>query len=181
QGLLERHALAGELALDGSIRPAPGALAMAEGARRLGLRGLGIAASAAAQATLVGGIEVRPLESVASLRDLAAGGVARLAADPGGEVLRDAARAEDLADLRGQPGLRRALEVAAAGGHSVLLLGPPGAGKTLAARRVPGLLPPLGREEMLEVVRIAGACGEHVNGRRRARPFRAPHPTASAR
>src|SRR5262249_20222983 len=80
QGLLERHALAGELALDGSIRPAPGALAMAEGARRFGLRGLGIAASAAPQATLVDGIEVRPLESVASLRDLAAGEIAPLAA-----------------------------------------------------------------------------------------------------
>jgi magnesium chelatase family protein len=181
QGLLERHALAGELALDGSIRPTPGALAMAEGARKLGLRGIGIAAGAAPQATLVDGIEVRPLESVASLRDLAAGEIPPLPAHREDALLPDAPGGEDLADLRGQPGLRRALEVAATGGHSLLLLGPPGGGKTLAARRLPGLLPPLGREEMLEVVRIAGACGEHVNGSGPTRPFRAPHHTASSR
>jgi magnesium chelatase family protein len=179
-GLLERHALAGELALDGSIRAAPGALAMAEGARRLGLRGIAIAGGAAPQATLVEGIEVRPLENVASLRQLAAGEIPALSPDRDTPP-PEAATADDLADLRGQPGLRRALEVAAAGGHSLLLLGPPGGGKTLAARRLPSLLPPLGQEEMLEVIRIAGACGEHPNGGRRSRPFRSPHHTASAR
>jgi magnesium chelatase family protein len=179
RGLLERHALAGELALDGSIRPAPGALAMAEGARRLGLRGIAIASGAAPQATLVDGIEVRPLENVASLRELAAGEIPPLPTTEDDDP--ETVTGDDLADLRGQPGLRRALEVAAAGGHSLLLLGPPGGGKTLAARRLPSLLPPLGREEMLEVIRIAGACGEHLNGNARPRPFRAPHHTASAR
>jgi magnesium chelatase family protein len=86
----------------------------------------------------------------------------------------------DLADLRGQPGLRRALEVAAAGGHSLLISGPPGAGKSMAARRLPSILPPLGPEEALEAARVASACGRSVEaavaGRR---PFRAPHHTVS--
>ena len=89
--------------------------------------------------------------------------------------------APDLADLRGQPALRRALEVAAAGGHSLLLVGPPGAGKTMAARRLPSILPPLDPAEAVEVIRIASACGRPLEpltaGRR---PFRAPHHTVSA-
>jgi magnesium chelatase family protein len=86
----------------------------------------------------------------------------------------------DLADLRGQAGLRRALEVAAAGGHSLLVTGPPGAGKSMAARRLPSILPPLGREEVIEAARVASACGRPIEpvlaGRR---PFRAPHHTIS--
>jgi magnesium chelatase family protein len=180
-GLLERHALAGELALDGSIRPVSGALAMAEGARALGLRGIAIGAGSAREAALIDGVEVRPLEHVSQLGALAEGTIPPLERElkPGpGSDDGDA----DLAELRGQPGLRRALEIAAAGGHSMLLVGPPGGGKTLAARRLPSLLPPLVREEALEVIRIAGACGAgSVNGAGPARPFRSPHHTASAR
>jgi magnesium chelatase family protein len=180
-GLLERHALAGELALDGSIRQVSGALAMAEGARALGLRGIAIGAGSAREAALVEGVEVRPLEHVSQLGALAEGTIPplerRLKPD------RQADEGDtDLAELRGQPGLRRALEVAAAGGHSLLLVGPPGGGKTLAARRLPSLLPPLGREEALEVMRIAGVCAtESLNGTAHRRPFRSPHHTASAR
>jgi magnesium chelatase family protein len=87
----------------------------------------------------------------------------------------------DLADLRGQPVLRRALEVAAAGGHSLLMVGPPGAGKSMAARRLPSLLPPLSPEEAIEVVRVAGACGRPIRqASAGVRPFRAPHHTISA-
>jgi magnesium chelatase family protein len=181
-GMLARHALAGELALDGSIRPVSGALAMSEGARGLGLRGIAIAAGSAQEAALVEGVEVTPLEHISRLGGLADGTLQPLErgaeADPAPVPDEEA----DLSELRGQPGLRQALEVAAAGGHSMLLIGPPGGGKTLAARRLPSLLPPLGREEMLEVVRIAGACADgSMNGKGYRRPFRSPHHTASAR
>jgi magnesium chelatase family protein len=83
----------------------------------------------------------------------------------------------DLRDLRGQAGLRRAIEVAAAGGHGLLMIGPPGSGKSLAARRIPSVLPPMASEEILEVARIAGACG--AGPLRAERPFRAPHHTVS--
>src|SRR5690606_4985114 len=86
----------------------------------------------------------------------------------------------DLADLRGQGHLRIAVEIAAAGGHGLLMIGPPGAGKSLAARRLPSVLPPLAGEEVLEVARIAGACGIGDGQISSARPFRAPHHTVSA-
>jgi magnesium chelatase family protein len=183
-GVLERYALAGELALDGSIRPVPGALAMAEGARALGLRGIVVAPADAPMAAVVEGLEVIPLDHVVQLRALGEGQVEPLPPEQALDLTVEgpaSAEAEgDLADLRGQPALRRALEIAAAGGHSMLLLGPPGAGKTLAARRLPSLLPPLSRSEALEVIRIAGAGGQAEVGPAR-RPFRAPHHTASPR
>jgi len=177
---LERLALAGELALDGSIRPVPGALPMAEAARQAGLRGIAVAARAAPEAALADGVDVLPLERLEQLAALARGQwspapVAAPSTNGRGPAL------PDLADVRGQPSLRRALEVAAAGGHSMLVTGPPGAGKTLAARRLPSILPPLDREEALEVTRVASACGRAPPpGRLCERPFRAPHHTVSA-
>ncbi len=175
--VLDRYALAGELALDGAIRSVPGALAMAEGVRSLALRGVAVASADAVQAALVEGIEVVPLEHVAGLRELADGEIPPVATARIAEQDDDL---PDLGDLRGQPVLRGALEIAAAGGHSLLLTGPPGGGKTMAAQRLPSLLPPLAAEEIVEVTRIAGACGEN-GGPRRRRPFRAPHHTVSAR
>jgi magnesium chelatase family protein len=181
RGMLERHALAGELALDGSIRPVPGALAMAEGTRRLGLRGIAVAPGDAPQAALVSGVEVVALDHIARLRQLADGSIAALPPTAPESLLADGANCSaDLADLKGQPALRSALEVVAAGGHGVLIVGPPGVGKTLAARRLPSLLPPLAAEELLEVARIAGACGDGL-APTAARPFRAPHHTVSGR
>jgi magnesium chelatase family protein len=175
---LERYALAGELALDGAIRPVPGALAMAEGARGWGMRGVAVAPQDAAQAALIPGLEVVPIEHVTQLRELGEGRIAPVpSALPPGAADEEL---PDLADLRGQPVLRRCLEIAAAGAHSLLLIGPPGAGKTLAAQRLPSLLPPLGAQEVIEVTRIAGVCGEN-GGPRLTRPFRAPHHTASGR
>jgi len=185
RGYLDRFALVGELALDGLIRPVPGALAMAERSRALGMRGIAVAAADAQLAALVDGVEVVAVEHVRQLRELATGELAPV--DPDRQRLcehpHDGARAlPDLADLRGQPALRRSIEVAAAGGHSLLITGPPGAGKTLAARRLPSLLPQLAPEETLEVMRIAGACGEtDPFGRPARRPFRSPHHTVSAR
>jgi magnesium chelatase family protein len=178
RGLLERYTFAGELALDGAIRPVPGALAMAERTRRWGIRGVAVAPEDTTQAALVNGIEVVPVEHLTRLRALAAGEIQPAEhtepPEPSDEEL------PDLADLRGQPVLRRCLEIAAAGGHSLLLVGPPGAGKTLAAQRLPSLLPPLAEPEVIEVTRIAGVCGEN-GGPRLRRPFRAPHHTVSGR
>ena len=176
--VLDRYALAGELALDGAIRPVPGALAMAEGARGWGMTGVAVAPGDAAQAALVGGLEVLPVDHVTRLRDLAEGSIESVPPASPPEIPDD--DLPDLEDLRGHPALRRCLEVAAAGAHSILLVGPPGGGKTLALNRLPSLLPPLSRNEVIEVTRIAGVCGENGEPRVR-RPFRAPHHTVSGR
>jgi magnesium chelatase family protein len=178
RAVVDNYAMAGELALDGAIRPAPGALAMAEGARGLGLRGVAVAPGDARQAALVGDLDVMPVEHVTQLVELAEGGIepaapAEVTADFTGDL-------PDLSDLRGHPMLRRCLEIAAAGAHSLLLIGPPGGGKTLALQRLPSLLPPLSLNEVIEVTRIAGICGEN-GGPRLRRPFRAPHHTVSGR
>lgn len=176
--LLERWAFAGELALDGSVRPVRGALAMAEAARESGKDGIVCPAPNGSEASLAAGVEVRTVDSLAALRSLSRGefpGEVPAAAevDRGPEP-------PDIGDLRGQGHLRKAMEVAAAGGHGLLMVGPPGAGKSLAARRMPSILPPLAGDEVLEVARIASACGTG-NGRvSTARPFRAPHHTVSA-
>jgi magnesium chelatase family protein len=175
--VLERFTFAGELALDGAIRPVPGALAMAEGTRGWGMRGVAVAPGDATQAALVEGVEVVALDHLAQLRDLGDG---VLEATPRTPPPEPEDELPDLADLRGHPVLRRCLEIAAAGAHSMLLIGPPGGGKTLALQRLPSLLPPLSPEEVIEVTRIAGICGEN-GGPRLRRPFRAPHHTISGR
>jgi magnesium chelatase family protein len=176
---LPRVALVGELALDGGLRPVPGVLAIAEAARRQGAEAVAVPTENGPEAALVDGIEVLALESVSQLPMLADGDWSPdpppalplpLAAPPSGV---------DLADLRGQPHLRYALEVAAAGGHSLLMVGPPGAGKSLAASRLPSILPPLATEEALDVARIASACGRLEEALTGGRPFRAPHHTVS--
>ncbi len=175
---LPRLALAGELALDGTVRPIPGVLAIAEAARRQGAEAIAVPGENAAEAALVARIEVLALDSLGQVVDLAMGAWAPPRPRPLTLPSTAAPGAPDLADLRGQPHLRYALEVAAAGGHSLLMVGPPGAGKSLAASRLPSILPPLGTEEALEVARIAsagGRLGEGFGGR----PFRAPHHSVS--
>ena len=190
QKALAGCAVAGELALDGSIRPVAGTLAMAESARRAGLTRIAVAVATAPEAALANELgsngrgdrrlRVVPLER---LQQLSTMGSATEPQASRGVSLRSQAplsHLPDLADVRGQPGLRRALEVAAAGGHGLLVTGPPGAGKSLALRRLPSILPPLGRREAIEVLRIASACGRHPAGVVPcARPFRAPHHTIS--
>jgi magnesium chelatase family protein len=177
-GELPPLALVGELALDGSVRPVPGVLAIAEAAREQGSEAIVVPAENGPEAALVGDLDVVPLESLGQLAALAAGEWAPLRPEPLSLGLSAAEGAPDLADLRGQPHLRYALEVAAAGGHSLLMVGPPGAGKSLAAARLPSILPPLAPEEALEVARIASACGRLGQGSG-GRPFRAPHHTIS--
>ncbi|HEX5929952.1 MAG TPA: YifB family Mg chelatase-like AAA ATPase [Solirubrobacterales bacterium] len=176
---LARVAMVGELALDGSVRAVNGALAIAEAAREGGAEAVILPAGNGAEAGLVEGIDVVPIDSLSRLPAFVAGEweptrpqalELGLGAKPGGP---------DLADLRGQPHLRHALEVAAAGGHSLLMIGPPGAGKSLAAARLPSILPPLATVEALEVARIASACGRLGDSLPGGRPFRAPHHTIS--
>jgi magnesium chelatase family protein len=175
---LARVALAGELALDGSTRPVHGALAIAEAAREGGAEAVVLPSENAPEAALAEGIDVVGLDSLGQLPGLAAGEWEPAAAQPLA-LRRSAAGGPDLADLRGQPHLRHALEVAAAGGHSLLMIGPPGAGKSLAAARLPSILPPLAAVEALEVARIASACGRLNGTMPGGRPFRSPHHTIS--
>lgn len=177
---LPRLAMAGELALDGTLRPIPGVLAIAESARRQGAEALVIPAENGREAALVEGLDVLPVDGLSQVAALASGAWCPERPEPLPLPLMPSDSAVDLADLRGQPHLRYALEVAAAGGHSLLMVGPPGAGKSLAASRLPTILPPLSREEALEVARIASACGRLGGGLSGGRPFRAPHHTVTS-
>ncbi|MEO8092489.1 MAG: YifB family Mg chelatase-like AAA ATPase [bacterium] len=182
--------LVGELALDGSIRSVPGALAMAERARRCGLAGIAVPEANAEEAALAklggrdgaeGGVEVLGLANLGQLATLGTGNQPESTPAPRLEVAEAGDPMPDLAEIKGQPFLRRVLEVAASGGHSLLMTGPPGAGKSMAARRLPSILPPLAATEVVEVMRVASACGAapRLNEARR-RPFRHPHHTISA-
>ncbi len=175
---LPRLALVGELALDGSIRSVPGVLAIAEAAARRGIEAVVVPAANGPEAALVGEVEAIAVESLAQIPALAAGEWTPPRPEPLPLPLTPPGGGPDLADLRGQPHLRYALEVAASGGHSLLMIGPPGAGKSLAAARLPSILPPLAPEEALEVARIASACGR-LGERPGGRPFRAPHHTVT--
>lgn len=180
---LDRWAIFGELSLSGSLRACRGGLAVAEGARRAGIAGLVVARAGAGEAALVEGLQVAGVDDLAAVAALLAGGdppppPAPAPQSAAGTPLH---HEPDLADVRGHELPVRALEIAAAGGHNLLLEGPPGCGKTMLARRLPGLLPPLAREEALEVTRIHGIAGVGRGaGLVAARPFRAPHHTISA-
>ncbi len=177
---LEGAALCGELSLTGRIRPVRGALAVAIGAREAGRSRLFVPAENAPEAALVEGLEV---VAVPTLNRLAAFLHGEWSPEPTRPARPRQAglRPElDLSDVRGQGDAKRALEIAAAGGHNLLMVGPPGAGKTMLARRLPGILPELSFDEALEVTRIHGAAGASSGELIRQRPFRAPHHTISA-
>ncbi len=177
---LAEHAAVGELALDGRIRPVVGTLAVAEGARRSGLTHIVCAAESAAEAALAGiePVAVHHLrEAVAYFRGEAPAPAFESPAQNG-----NAQVVPDLDEVRGQERARRALEIAAVGSHNLLLMGPPGTGKTMLARRLPGILPPLADAEALEVTRIHSVAGilRTTGTLVTVPPFRAPHHGASA-
>jgi magnesium chelatase family protein len=177
---LERYAVCGELSLTGELRPVRGALATALGARRAGYRHLLVPEANAPEAALVDGIEVRGIPSLARLAELLHGRWLPEPAEPREPASEHEVESADLADVRGQDDAKRALEIAAAGGHNLLMIGPPGAGKTMLARRLPGMLPPPSFEEALEITQVHGAAGIGNGRLARRRPFRAPHHTISA-
>ncbi|MDW8339561.1 MAG: YifB family Mg chelatase-like AAA ATPase, partial [Thermoleophilia bacterium] len=178
---LAEHAAIGELGLDGRIRPVAGTLAVAEGARRAGIRRVVCASASAAEAALAG-VEPVPVAHLAEAVAYLRGEIDPPRYDPLPEESLAPNAVPDLADVRGQERGRRALEIAAAGGHNLLLQGPPGTGKTMLARRLPGILPPLTRDEALEVTRIHSVAGilPPACPLVTVPPFRAPHHGASA-
>src|SRR2546423_14086409 len=172
-------AVCGELSLGGALRPIHGAVAVAAGARRAGYPRLIVPVENAAEAALVPEIDVLGVPTLERMVDLLRGGWSPEAAEPAAPP-GEPASGPDLADVRGQGDARRALEIAAAGGHNVLMIGPPGVGKTMLARRVPGILPPPSFDEAVEITRIQSVAGLGDGRLAARRPFRAPHHTISA-
>jgi magnesium chelatase family protein len=174
-----RSAFLGELALDGAVRHVDGVLVAARCLQKLGFERVFVPAADASEAALIEGLEVIPCEHLAGVFAHLVGS-AQITPQPFTEVAVDAATGileNDLAEVHGQEEARRAIEVAAAGGHHLLLSGPPGSGKTMLARCLPGILPPLDLAEAFEVAQVRSLLGDLLPGRPLDwdRPFRAPH------
>jgi magnesium chelatase family protein len=181
---LDRVVVVGELSLDGSIHAARGMLPVAASARKRAAAALLLPSHNAGEAAVVDGLRLLPVQSLREAADVLNRPESEWPPMPPPPAFTAGEHAEsglDLRDLRGQPFARRALEVAAAGGHNLLMIGPPGAGKTMLARRLPGVLPPLTFEDSLECTAIHSVAGTLPpgTGLLRERPFRAPHHTIS--
>ena len=180
---IEKYVIMGELALDGSLRPIRGALPMAMQAKKEGFSGFLLPASNAAEAAVVEGIDIYPIHTLEEAIDFFDKDrkVSPLKTGFGQTSISNGSSYPfDFSEVRGQENIKRALEISAAGGHNVILIGPPGAGKTMLAKRLPGILPPLSLEEALETTKIYSVSG-YLKGEAymTRRPFRSPHHTIS--
>ncbi len=172
----------GELALDGSVRPVPGVLPVALEARRQGIRAVCVPRANAAEAAVVQGLVVHPADTLGQVVEgLRSGSLEQVVVDVQALFRAGGGYEVDFAEVRGQGHAKRALEIAAAGGHNVLMVGPPGSGKTMLARRLPTILPPMTWEEALETSRVYSVMGLQDGDAPLVvrRPFRAPHHTIS--
>ena len=177
---LQGRLICGELGLDGTIRPVRGGLAIADLAARHGMRELLLPAANCGEAAALGNVAVIPLDSLSEAVAHLLGSTSIAPLEPAGLSWEPTEKAPDLAEVRGQEAAKRALEVAAAGGHNLLLIGPPGSGKTMLARRLPGILPPLTLGESIAVTKIHSLVAEQPPSRLLSqRPFRSPHPGIS--
>jgi len=180
---LDQCMFLGELSLDGGVRPVRGALSAVLAAREAGLKSIAVPEANAREAAVVDGIKVFGVKSLPQAVDLVNSpeSFAPVKVDAG-QLLNDAAQySVDLRDVHGQQAAKRALEVACAGGHNILFIGPPGAGKTMLAKRIPTILPPMTLEEAIETTRIHSVAGVLENGQGLVgtRPYRSPHHTIS--
>ena len=175
-----RDVICGELSLSGEIRPIRGALAIALSARDDGAKRILLPVVNGPEAALARGIDVVVVETLSELVELLRGAGTAEPVEPSLSPDDGTNAGPDLADVRGQADGRRALEIAAAGGHNLLMIGPPGAGKTMLARRLAGILPPPTMSEAIEITKVQGVAGLTRGGLVTRRPFRAPHHTISA-
>lgn len=181
---LEKYVIMGELGLDGSLRPIKGVLPIAIEARKQEYKGLIVPAANAREAAIVNKLEVYGVRNLREVIDFfnGVGTLDQTIVDTRAEFANNLNHYDfDFADVKGQIGAKRALEIAAAGGHNVIMIGPPGSGKTMLAKRMPSILPPLTLEEALETTRIHSVAGKmrQEDSLLAVRPFRAPHHTIS--